>query len=422
MLELPPMTTIRQHFDATSIDDVRAELLQRLNSGQFEQQIQPGQRIGIAVGSRGLAELPLLIKTTVDWVKKHGGTPILIPAMGSHGGGTSEGQTEVLERLGITPDAMQCPIDARMETAHLGDTDSGIPVNFSQAALDVDQLILVNRVKPHTSYSGDLESGLHKMLSIGLGKQVGAEAYHQVIPLDRFGEAVREITSVIKTKISILCGIATVENSYGNITKVAALPTDELIEGEAELLQTARSLMPALPLDEIDLLIVDQIGKNISGTGMDTNIIGRKLSRTTSPGIESPCCHKIFVRGLTPATIGNATGIGYADVTNSRTVTEIDQQITRINCESSGHPENADIPPSFDSDQECLQFLLEQRPVPPSSLRIVQIRDTLSLGELRVSEPCLEALKNRPDIEILEQSKAYEFDANGNLPAMKMAK
>ncbi len=413
---LPKMFRVRQYFDGRSLaapgDAVRQEL-ERIGLGE---RIQAGQSVAIAVGSRGIAKLAEIVAAAVRYVDAVGGKPFIVPAMGSHGGGTAEGQQEMLASLGVTPETVGCQVHASMETELLGNTVDGIPVHTDSVTLAADHLIVVNRVKPHTRFAGAYQSGLAKMLMIGLGKRTGASIYHRANQRISFDRLIKTAIPLILARRPLTVGLAIIENALDATFLVEAVEQADLLNREPQLLQMAQTLMPRLPFDRADLLIVDQIGKDISGTGMDTNIIGRKQSDKVAGPDEYPKIGHIYVRGLTERTHGNAAGIGLAELCHQNVREAIDYEATKVNSLTAGHITAAAVPAHFASDQSALEAALSQSGWDASpQLRWLWIRDTLHLGEVLCSEVYYPDAVQREDLEVLSQPESYTFDAAGNI-------
>jgi hypothetical protein len=398
-MNLPRMFKVRQRFPAGKVENVEAALRKELTGcGVF---IKPGARIAIAVGSRGMANLPLIVRETVAWVKAQGGLPFIVPAMGSHGGATAEGQRHLLESYDITENNVGAPIVSSMEVAQLG------PDAFmDKAAHDADGVIVINRIKPHTSFHGEYESGLMKMIAIGLGKEAGATAIHRH-GVEGLRDLMPRVAQAILKSGKVLLGIATVENAYDETLKVQAIPAGEISAVEPELLTLARANMPSLPVADLDVLVVDEIGKDISGTGLDTNVIGR-LRIAGEPEPTSPEIKMIVVRDLSTASGGSAYGIGLADVTTRRLVEKIDWKITNANVQASGFLERGKLPHIADTDEKAIEWALSQcSPTPPDRTRIIRIKNTLHLETMVVSEHLLEETKGRDTMEMLGPAEEF---------------
>jgi len=387
--------------------------LATLNLGQ---RIRAGQSVAITAGSRGVAHIDQIIRASVDHIKSLGGVPFIVPAMGSHGGGTAAGQTQILEHYGITPEKMGCELRASMETVIVDRTPQGIPVHFDKHASLADHVLIVGRIKPHTGFVGEVESGLHKMMLIGLGKHEGAKIYHRAIADYSFMEIITAVASSVIQKCRVVGGVGIVENAYDETALIEAVAPERFLEREKELLKLATQWLPRLPFPYCDLLIIDKIGKNISGTGMDTNVIGRKYNDHAATDRDTVRCKRIFVRGLTEETHGNATGIGLAEFTNQRTADAIDRKITAINCITGLHPTAAMVPIAFDSDREAVSNALHTCGlVEPPHSKVIQIPDTLHLAEVLVSEAYLPQFSERKDLEQLSEPAELAFDAAGNM-------
>jgi hypothetical protein len=342
--------------------------------------------------------------------------------MGSHGGGTAEGQRHILESYGISEQFVGAPIRASMEVVSLGTTPEGFPVVLDRIASEANHIGVVARVKPHTAYHGPIESGLMKMMMIGLGKHAGALQYHRILLETPYDQVVRSVGRVVRSKAPIAFGLAIVENAYDETALVEAVRPDAFEQREEHLLRLARRWLASLPWRQADLLIVDEIGKDISGSGMDTNVVGRKRSLTGAMLQDQPAMRHIFVRGLTKNTHGNAAGIGLADFTTTRLVKQMDYRQTVINCLTAGYPEGANLPVHFDTDREVLDAALAINGTRASKdARIMRIRNTLCLEAVDVSEPCL--ANGKPATEFTVQGTAHDaaFDEHGNLPQLDVS-
>ena len=415
-MTFPRMIRIRQTFDARRVDDVAREVRVQLSSLNLGERSQPGQTVAISAGSRGIAHIARITRAAVEHVQGLGAVPFIVPAMGSHGGGTAEGQTEILAGYGITPEAMGCEIRSSMETVVVDQTPQGIPVHFDKQASLADHVLIVGRVKPHTGFVGEIESGLHKMMLIGLGKHAGAKIYHRAIADYSFMDIITAVGNSVIKKCRVVGGLAIVENAYDETALIEAVPRSQFFEREKALLKLAVQWLPRLPFVSTDLLIIDQIGKNLSGTGMDTNVVGRKFNDHAATDRDVARCRRIFVRGLTQETHGNATGIGLAEFTNQRTIDSIDRKITAINCITGLHPAAAMIPIAFETDREVITAALQTVGlVEPPQSRVIQVSDTLHLGECLVSEAYLAELATREDLTILSDPTTMAFDEQSNL-------
>ncbi len=409
-MSFPRMLRIRQQFERPRIEDVAQETTYQLSRLSLGSQIQGGQTVAITVGSRGIANIATMTKAVVDHIKSLGGIPLIIPAMGSHGGATAEGQKKLIEGFGVTEDFLGCEIRSSMETVIVAETSQGIPVHFDKNAYAADHLIIMGRIKPHTGFVGEIESGLHKMMLIGLGKHAGALMYHRAIKNYSFGEIIRSVAEIVLEKCKVLAGVAIVENAYDETALIEAIPPSQFYDREKELLKQALAWMPKLPFPEADLLIIDRIGKNISGTGMDTNIIGRKYNDHVATEKDNANVKRIFVRSLTEETKGNATGIGIAEFVLQSCVDQINTESTRINCITSSHPTGAMIPCVYQNDRDAITDALQTIGLTePEDARVMHIQDTLHLAELEISEAYL---KNKTAHSFEIMSGPYEFEMN----------
>jgi len=410
------MMRIRQHFEAPSVEDVAGAVRQEVASLALGSRVKPGESVAISVGSRGIANIALIIKTLVEELKALGLEPFLVPAMGSHGGGVAQAQQGIIESYGVTEQYTDAPIRASMETVQVGQTEDGVPVFFDKYAYEADHVAVVGRVKPHTDFVGEIESGLHKMMLIGLGKHKGAALYHQAIVQYSFDRIIRSVGQTVIDQCGVLLGLGLVENQYDNTALIKGVAPEEFVEREKELLILAKKWMPRLPFDQVDLLVVDEMGKNISGAGMDTNVVGRKFHDNHAAEKEYPKVTRIYVRGLTEETHGNASGIGTAEYAHKKLVDAIDLEATNINCMTGNHPSGAQIPIYFETDRIGLDAALKTVGfMEPEDTKVVRIHNTLDLGELLVSEAYLKEVENREDLSILEPVKDMEFDANNDL-------
>jgi hypothetical protein len=413
----PRTFRVRQTFERTRIADVAAETGRELARLNLRERIRPGQGVAITAGSRGIANIRFIIRAVVDHFTAIGARPFIVAAMGSHGGGTSDGQRRILADYGITEEFCACPIRSGMETVILGETEEGIPVHFSRDASEADHVFVVNRVKPHTSLQGELQSGLMKMMLIGLGKHEGAKVYHRAFEDYSLDQIARSVAARVIEKGRVLGGLGIVENAYEETAILRGVQPQELEGAEKQLLALAKRWLPRLPFDRADILLVDEIGKEISGSGMDSNVVGRKMQLTRAGAEEFPKVKRIIVRGLTGRTHGNATGIGYAAYCLTRAVRAMDTNSTWINVITAGYPAVGMIPPHYETDREVIQIALGTIGlVEPSHAKLLWIRNTLDVVEVECSEAYLDAARQRPDLEVLTDLRALPFDDAGNLP------
>jgi len=408
---------IKQNFPFYAIDDITERIKSEIAGIRLDKLIKPGDSIAITAGSRGIADINLITRNVIDELIKLQGKPFIIPAMGSHGGATVNGQLNVLAGYSITEEKMGVPIKASMEVVKIGEGKNGIPVYIDKNALAADHIVAINRIKSHTRFTGQIESGLIKMLLLGLGKDLGAKEYHRAIMQYTFDQIVESALPIVLSELSVLFGLAIVENAYGDIADIRAIMSNDFIKEETKLKKEAFKLMAKLPFRNIDLLIIDNMGKDISGTGMDTNIIGRKDESSSNIPNADTGISRIFVRDLTSNSHGNACGIGLADFTTRKLVNKINFQETYINCVTALRPEGAKIPMTFECDKDALDAAISTCGLENAEdIRIVWIKSTLDLEKIIVSEGYLEDLYGRNDIEQISAAKEITFDSLGNLP------
>lgn len=412
---LPRMARVWQSFPAPQVEDIPGTLNEQLAKPGIVDTVRPGMRIAIAVGSRGIADLPTLVRVTVEAIRARGGQPFLVPAMGSHGGATAEGQRDVLANLGVTEQTAGCPIVSSMEVVEVGKLAGGLPVFFDKQASEADGIAMIARVKPHTAFRGPSESGLVKMIAIGLAKQRGAESCH-AYGFKRMAEHIQSMSAIALGRMPILFGVAVVENAYDRIARIAAVPARELQAADRALLIEAKANMPRLLIDSFDALIVDRMGKEISGDGMDPNITGRYATPYATGG---PQFEKLAVLDLTEQTHGNAVGIGAADFTTRKLVDKIDFEATYLNSFTSTVAAVARIPVTLANDREAVLAAIKTCTAPDlAQARVVRIEDTLHLGGISISESMLAEARAHDQIEILSEPEEMRFDEQGNLQPM----
>ena len=416
-MELPLMALLEQRFDRQRIDDIDRSLALEIAGMQLVEKITPGASVAVTAGSRGIANIARITATIVRELQRLGAVPFVFPAMGSHGGATAEGQVKVLTKLGMTEESLSCPIRSDMEPIHIGDAALDVPIYVDRNALSADHIVVINRIKPHTKFEGALESGLMKMMSIGMGKQKGATYYHQAAVRLGFPKIIETVGREVIKRCPILFGLGIVENAYHQTCLVRALAPGDIPEAEQALLKVAKQRMARLPFDDIDLLIVDHIGKDISGIGMDSNVTGRNRDLigdfTTRPRTK-----RVYVRDLTEASEGNANGIGLADFTSARLVGKINREKTYMNAITGISPEKAAIPIYFDSDKEVLEAAFRTiGDVPPARARIVHIRNTNDIHRISVSAAYRDETEANPDLSVIGEWQPMTFDSQGNLHA-----
>ncbi|MFC4768076.1 lactate racemase domain-containing protein [Effusibacillus consociatus] len=415
-MKFPRIVKIKQHFQGPVVEDIDAAVSEQLTQAGLGRKITPGMRVAITAGSRGIANIPMIIRATVNELKKMGALPFIVPAMGSHGGATAQGQVEVLESLGITEEFCGAPILSSMEVVHAGDTPGGMPVYVDKYAWEADGIILMGRVKVHTDFKSPIgiESGLMKMAAIGLGKHKQALLIHSY-GVQGIRDIMPEVARVVLEKANILCGVAIIENAFEQTAKIEAIPPENIPHRESELLRESAALMPKLPVEDIDVLAVGEIGKNYSGTGMDTNIIGRiRIHGVEEP--KTPRIKYIIASDLSEESHGNSLGIGLADLTTKRLFDKIDFQKMNENVVTSTFLHRAMIPIVLDNDREALSAALRANwGTEPEQARIVLIPNTLHLEYLYVSESLLPEITDRDHIEIIGDLQELNFGNDGYL-------
>jgi len=414
-MNYPQLYRVRQKFDRTVVQDIPGTVKGELKKLSLDKRIKPGQRVALTAGSRGVANIAVILKAAVEYLKSLGARPFIFPGMGSHGGATAEGQADLLAHYNVTEAFTGAPVLSSMEVVEISKTEDGVPVFIDRNAAQADGIIVVNRIKPHTKFKAPIESGLMKMMAIGMGKQKGAEYYHKAAIQYTFPKIIVDAGREVLKKAPVLCGLGMLENGYDETAQIVALKPEELERKERELLEMAKRMMPKLPFNEIDLLIVDEMGKDISGVGIDPNVTGR--NRDLIGVFPHPTdIKRLFVRDLTANSNGNATGIGLADLTTKRLVDKINYQATYMNCITGISLEKAAVPMFFETDQQAIQVALGSIGLtPPEKSKIVRIKNTLHVDEVEVSAAYAGELKKRADLEILEGSKPMSFDSQGNL-------
>lgn len=411
-IPLPRMARVRQNFHSQPIDDVGLAVKQQIDRAEIAATIKPGAKIAIGVGSRGVANIAAATKAAVASIKNHGGEPFIFPAMGSHGGATVEGQTQVLANYGVTEEQVGAPVRATMDTVVVSHMANGTPIHMDRYAHEADGVVLINRVKPHTSFRGDIESGIVKMMTIGMGKINGATIYHSEHGMDRFAQALPEAATELMKHIPFLFGLGMVEDAYDNTAIIEAMTTDNLLEREKVLQARAKELMARLYFDDIDVLIIDRMGKEISGNGFDPNIAGRNSRGVV--GFDRPQVTKVVVLDLSDETHGNATGVGLVDVIPLNLFNRIDFEYTYANVITSAYLDGAMIPIVMKTEQDAIRLAIKTVPrVKPENARIVHIRDTLALSEIEVSESMFDEVHQHENMELIGDHTEMSFDSDG---------
>jgi hypothetical protein len=414
-LNIPPLVRVQRSLPAGNPVEIGPALEAQWARLELAAAVR-GKEIAVGIGSRGVAQIDEIARELVGLIKASGGRPFIVPAMGSHGGATPAGQVEVLAGLGVTEASAGCPLKATMETQLMGQLEDGFPLYFDRFVAEADGFFLVNRVKLHTDFHGPHESGLLKMLAIGLGKETGASSIH------RFGvhglrNIMPQVAKALLDRVNFIAGVATVEDAYHRPVRLEMLTKETLVEGEQRLLAEAWRLFPRLPVDDIDVLVVDKLGKDISGTGMDTNIIGRmRIPGEAEP--ETPRVKALVVLDLSEASHGNATGLGLADFTTRRLLDKIDFPIMTMNIYTSGFLERGYIPLVFDSDEAAIEAAIDHvfraRPQDRDQVRIVRIASTLDLDQIQVTANLLDEIRARETLLSESEPEALPFVA-GNL-------
>lgn len=415
-MNYPRMIKVRQNLSDQRVENIPGKVKEELTRMGIQKKIKKRDTIAVTVGSRGVKNIHLITKSVVDCLKELGAEPFIVPAMGSHGGATSQGQIEVLAHYGVTEDIIGAPIKSTMEVIEIGNTEDGVKVYIDKFASEAKHILVMNRIKPHTDFFGEIESGLHKIMTIGLGKHKGAQYYHQAAVEYGLGHIIFTVGQTVLKNAPVLCGVGILENGYDETSEIIAIKPEEFAKEEKVLLEKAKQLIARLPFDYIDVLIIDEIGKDISGTGMDTNVIGRMMAPLLSPEPELPKIKRIIVSDLTKETAGNALGIGLADFCNSRIIEKLDRHVMYTNALTGLAPEKVRLPIAYPTDRESLEAALQTIGlVPPEKARVVHVKSTLHLEYLEVSTAFTEEIRTREDLEILSGPEEIKFDADGNL-------
>ncbi|MSQ59397.1 MAG: DUF2088 domain-containing protein [Betaproteobacteria bacterium] len=416
-IPLPRMVHVRQKFKMTKLDSVSKTVAEQFKRADVRAKVKPGMSIAVGVGSRGVNNIAESTKAVVAELIALGAKPFIFPAMGSHGGATPEGQREVLEGYGVTEKFVGCPLHCQMDVTEIGKLASGMPIYMDKLAAAADGVVVIPRIKPHTNFRAPIESGIVKMLTIGMGKIIGATELHTQ-GMDRFGELLPEAARLIMAKKNILFGVAMVENAADETAIIEIVTSEQIFEREPVLQAKAKEFMPCLQFDEIDVLVVEKIGKNISGSGMDPNITGRNcrfVEWNMKPNVK-----KIAVLGLTPETHGNATGLGAADVITMRLYKDIDIAKTYANIITSTYLDGGCIPMIMNTDADAISLAVKTVVrVEPKDCKIVRIPNTLQVVDIHVSEAMLPYIRQHPEqFEIIGEPEPMKFDAKGTLYPM----
>ncbi|MBK9167156.1 MAG: DUF2088 domain-containing protein [Bryobacterales bacterium] len=408
---------VRQTFPDRSLPDVAAAVANELSAAQFASKLKPGATVAIGVGSRGIANLATIVRAVVDYWKSQGMRPFLFPAMGSHGAATAQGQADVLAHYGIIEETMGCPVVSQLDVVSLGSTADGIEAFMDRRAYESDGVMLVGRVKWHTDFAGGIESGLFKMMAIGLGKFAGAQRYHTYAYKLGLEHVIRSIGRQVLASGRILGGLAILENANHNTGQVTAVPVADMEAREEQLLEQVKSWMGRVPMD-LDILVLDEIGKNISGAGMDTKVVNRGVHGQYNPW-PGPKFHRVFIRDLSDLSYGNGVGLGMADVVADRLLEKIDWTPTRINSLTASTPAAIRTPVHFATDRECLEVLWPTvGKFQQEEVTIGRIVNSLDLGWIELTENLRPEIEQNPALEIVD-SRDFAFDAAGNMNSLR---
>lgn len=411
-VEIPKMFCVRQKFSRDGVEDVPAVLREKLDQEALKARIKPGMTVVMTGSSRQIANMAAILRELASFVKQLGANPYIIPAMGSHGGATAEGQLEILESFGITEASCGCPIFSSMETVQVGRLENGDEVRVDKFAHDADAIIVVGRIKAHTAFRGPYESGLIKMMAIGMGKREGADSLHRS-GFQVMGERLPQYAKVVYDHCNIVFGVGTIENEFDQTCRIEVIPGEEIFQREPELLLYAKSRLPRLLFPETDILVVHEIGKNFSGSGMDPNVTGTFGTPYAAGGIQK---QRVVVLDLSPESHGSFIGLGMADITSKRVLEKLDTNATYFNMITSTVLGVGKIPMVLEDDKMALQAAIRTlTDVDKSKVRIVYLKNTLSLETVMLSEAMLEEARARDDVEILEEPRPLRFDPEGNL-------
>lgn len=406
---------VRDTLRVDDIDDIGATVRSALEPVLQGAGLRSGARVAVTAGSRGVARIPEILRAVCATLREAGAEPFLVAAMGSHGGGTGLGQRTMLAHLGITEASVGTPIESEMDVVEIGTTAHGVAVACDARAARADAIVVVGRVKPHTDFDGAIESGILKMTAIGLGKETGAARYHAAFARWGYETIIREVAAMMYAQLPVIAGVGIVEDNRGGTHAIEAFPTAGIVAGEERLLTRARALMPALPFDVLDLLIVDRMGKIFSGSGMDTNVTGRSVDGR-SQKLPRPVVKELYVRDLVPESEGNATGIGLADFCTRRLADAIDWAPTYLNAITAAHPAGARLPIVCEHDREAIRYALNAAGVDERDARVARIRDTLHIEAFAASETALATLVSDGRYRVGEATDALTLAGDDLLP------
>ena len=416
LMDFPHMLRVKQAFDDTTLDDITGNIHSQIQNLKLESGLEDGQTVAVACSSRGLSNYRIIVQAVISALKHLRLSPFIIPAMGSHGAATAAGQKRVLEHLGIVEEAVGAPIKSSLEVVRIGETEDHIPVYLDKLAAEADYIVLINRIKKHTEFDHEFESGLIKMMGIGLGKQEGAATYHEAMLTYGYPRVLLTVARKIMRHSNLLFGVGSVENGYGQTAAISVCPKDNIEEMEKELFKSAKAYAPCLPFDEADIIIIDEMGKDISGTGFDTKVVGRIGLPLVTDDPDTPSIKRIVVCDLTEGSEGNAVGVGIADIITQRLLRKIDMDALNINTITGVCPEMGKIPLTMKNDKEAIEIAIKcVGLIPREKLKIMRIKNTSLLSEVEVSEAYEQVLSTRTDLEVVNEKRAMEFDAAGNL-------
>jgi hypothetical protein len=415
-MDFPRLYLVRQNFPDRRVADIPATVHSELASAGIGAALKPGSKVAIGVGSRGIANIATIARAAVDYWKSKGMQPFIFPAMGSHGAATAEGQADVLAHYGIQEASMGCPVISSLEVVSLGKTADGIEAFMDRNAFESDGVMLVGRVKWHTDFAGKIESGLFKMMAIGLGKFAGAQRYHTYAYRLGLETVIRAVGRQVLASGKILGGLAILEDANHNTGQITAVPVDVMERREEELLAQVKSWQGHIPVPQVDILILDEIGKNISGAGMDTKVANRSVTGLANCWPGTPVIERIFVRDISSNSYGNAVGLGMADVISDRLLHKIDWKPTRINSLTASTPAAIRTPVHFAADRDCIEVMMPTvGKLDMADVTFCRIRNTMAVNRALVSENLLPVIESNPICEILDGPLPFEFDATGNL-------
>jgi len=415
-MDFPQMIRIRQKLETPRLDDIPQEIKSQMKRLGLVKKVANGQTAAVACSSRGIANYSKIVKTVVSSLKQMGLAPFIVPAMGSHGAATAAGQQRVIEHLGITEKEMGAPIRSSLDVVQIGETAEHIPVYLDKLAAQADHLVLVNRIKEHTEFEHEFESGLLKLMAIGLGKQKGAATYHEAMLTYGYPRVILNVARKVLQYTNVLFGLGVVENGYNQTAAIGICPPENIENLETDLLRTAKKLAPSLPFDRADILIIDQMGKEISGTGFDTKVVGRIGLPLVTREPESPRIKRILVCDLTAKSEGNAVGVGIADLITQRLLDKIDMDALNINTITGVCPEMGKIPLTLKNDREAIRTAIKcVGLIPLVQLKIMRVKNTSFISDVDISQGYENELPQRSDLTIVEEKKPMIFDPSGNL-------